>query len=120
MFKIYGRTSVDVIKSGGYKISALDVERHLLTHENIADVAVVGVPDMTWGQRVAAVVALKDPSQPLELGDLRKWAKAVMPPYQVPSVLKLVDIMPRNVMGKVNKKDLQNTVFAKEMKQAIY
>ena len=51
-YKILGRTSVDIIKSGGFKISALDVERHLLTHPNITDVAVVGVPDLTWGQKV--------------------------------------------------------------------
>jgi len=53
IFKILGRTSVDIIKSGGYKISALDVERILLTHQNIQDIAVVGVEDLTWGQKVA-------------------------------------------------------------------
>lgn len=51
-YKILGRTSVDIIKSGGFKISALDVERHLLSHPNISDVAVVGIPDITWGQKV--------------------------------------------------------------------
>ena len=50
MFKILGRTSVDIIKSGGYKISALDVERVLLTHPNIQDVSVVGLDDPVWGQ----------------------------------------------------------------------
>ena len=51
-YRILGRTSVDIIKSGGFKISALDVERHLLTHPNIEDVVVVGIPDVTWGQKV--------------------------------------------------------------------
>lgn len=51
-YKILGRTSVDIIKSGGFKISALDVERHLLMHPDITDVSVVGVPDLTWGQKV--------------------------------------------------------------------
>ena len=51
-FKILGRSSVDIIKSGGFKISAIDIERQLLTHPGIKDVAVVGVPDMTWGEKV--------------------------------------------------------------------
>jgi len=57
-YRILGRTSVDIIKSGGYKISALDVERHLLAHPDIAEVAVIGVHDITWGQKVPAVVVV--------------------------------------------------------------
>ena len=59
VYKILGRTSVDIIKSGGYKISALDIERHLLAHDDITDVAILGLPDMTWGQKVAAVIVLR-------------------------------------------------------------
>ena len=51
-FKILGRTSVDIIKTGGFKVSALLVERALLEHADIGDVAVVGVSDITWGQKV--------------------------------------------------------------------
>jgi len=43
VFRVVGRTSVDVLKSGGYKISALDVERHLLAHDDISDIAVIGI-----------------------------------------------------------------------------
>jgi acyl-CoA synthetase (AMP-forming)/AMP-acid ligase II len=57
-FKILGRSSVDIIKSGGFKISALHVERLFLAHAGIADIAVVGVEDVTWGQKVGAVVVL--------------------------------------------------------------
>lgn len=52
VYYIVGRTSVDVIKSGGYKISALEIERHLLAHPDVAECAVVGLPDLTWGQKV--------------------------------------------------------------------
>lgn len=52
-FKILGRSSVDIIKSGGYKISALFVESVLLQNSNISDIAVVGRPDPTWGQTVS-------------------------------------------------------------------
>ncbi|KAM7146626.1 malonate--CoA ligase ACSF3, mitochondrial isoform 1-T2 [Macrochelys suwanniensis] len=102
---IKGRTSVDIIKSGGYKISALEVERHLLAHPSIADVAVIGPPDVTWGQRVSAVVKLQE-GEMLSLKDLRNWARESMAFYTVPTELLLVEEIPRNQMGKVNKKQL--------------
>ncbi|XP_065423735.1 malonate--CoA ligase ACSF3, mitochondrial isoform X1 [Chrysemys picta bellii] len=102
---IRGRTSVDIIKSGGYKISALEVERHLLAHPSIADVAVIGPPDMTWGQRVSAVVKLQE-GEMLSLKDLRDWARESMAYHSVPTELLLVEEIPRNQMGKINKKQL--------------
>ncbi|XP_071543785.1 malonate--CoA ligase ACSF3, mitochondrial [Panulirus ornatus] len=110
-YKILGRTSVDIIKSGGFKISALDIERHLLSHPNISDVAVVGIPDMTWGQKVAAVIvwAGEEPLDPLEL---QAWGQERMPHYQVPSVIMSVTgDLPRNNMGKVNKKQILKDLF---------
>nr|XP_034974849.1 malonate--CoA ligase ACSF3, mitochondrial isoform X2 [Zootoca vivipara] len=102
---IRGRTSVDIIKSGGYKISALEVERHLLAHPSIADVAVIGAPDMTWGQKISAVVRLHE-GQALSLTDLKEWAREFMAPYTIPSELLVVNEIPRNQMGKVDKKQL--------------
>ncbi|XP_020029152.1 malonate--CoA ligase ACSF3, mitochondrial isoform X1 [Castor canadensis] len=107
---IRGRTSVDIIKTGGYKVSALEVERHLLAHPSIMDVAVIGVPDMTWGQRVTAVVALQE-GHSLSHRDLKEWARGVLAPYAVPSELLLVEEIPRNQMGKVNKKDLLKQLY---------
>lgn len=105
VYWIRGRTSVDIIKSGGYKISALEVERVLLGHPSITDVAVIGVPDITWGQRVTAVVTLKD-GHSLSHQELKAWARERLAPYAVPSELLLVGELPRNQMGKVNKQDL--------------
>ncbi|XP_053127457.1 malonate--CoA ligase ACSF3, mitochondrial isoform X4 [Hemicordylus capensis] len=108
---IRGRTSVDIIKSGGYKISALEVERHLLAHPSISDVAVIGAPDMTWGQKISAVVELHE-GQTLSLQDLKHWARESMAPYTVPSELILVEKIPRNQMGKVDKKQLFKTLYS--------
>ncbi|KAM9301630.1 malonate--CoA ligase ACSF3, mitochondrial [Gastrophryne carolinensis] len=102
---ILGRTSVDIIKSGGYKISALEVERHLLAHPSISDVAVIGAPDVTWGQRVSAIVKLQD-GHSLSLKDLKQWARTFMDPYCIPAELIRVEEIPRNQMGKINKKQL--------------
>uniref|UniRef100_A0A8C2DNG8 Malonate--CoA ligase ACSF3, mitochondrial n=1 Tax=Cyprinus carpio TaxID=7962 RepID=A0A8C2DNG8_CYPCA len=110
VYWIMGRTSVDIIKSGGYKISALDVERHLLAHPDITDVAVIGAPDPTWGQKVTAVVQLKK-GKTLTLSQLQAWARERMAPYTIPTGLILVEEMPRNQMGKVNKKDLLRKFF---------
>lgn len=115
VYRILGRTSVDIIKSGGYKISAIEVERHLLSHPSIADVAVVGLPDLTWGQKVAAAVVLQ-PSRRLETSELRVWASDRLPSYQIPTVVEIIDRMPHNLMGKVNKKQLVPQVFGKYLK----
>uniref|UniRef100_A0A3Q1EB75 Malonate--CoA ligase ACSF3, mitochondrial n=1 Tax=Acanthochromis polyacanthus TaxID=80966 RepID=A0A3Q1EB75_9TELE len=110
VYWILGRSSVDIIKSGGYKISALEVERHLLAHPDIIDVAVIGAPDATWGQKVTAVVQLKK-GQTMTLPELKTWAREHMAPYTIPTGLVLVEEMPRNQMGKVNKKDLLRHFF---------
>lgn len=111
VYWIMGRTSVDIIKSGGYKISALEVERHLLAHPDILDVAVIGAPDATWGQKVTAVVQLKK-GRRMNLPELKIWSREHMAPYSVPTGLVLVEEMPRNQMGKVNKKDLLRIFFS--------
>ncbi|KAF1392756.1 hypothetical protein PFLUV_G00031370 [Perca fluviatilis] len=97
VYWIKGRSSVDIIKSGGYKISALEVERHLLAHPEIIDVAVIGAPDATWGQKVTAVVQLKK-GQSMTLPELKTWAREHMVPYTIPTGLVLVEEMPRNQM----------------------
>jgi malonyl-CoA/methylmalonyl-CoA synthetase len=102
VYRILGRASVDIIKSGGYKISALEIEEVLGTHPAIADCAVVGVEDAEWGQRVAAAVILRSGSD-LDLESLRAWGKQHLAPYKVPTLLRVVDDLPRNPMGKVVK-----------------
>jgi len=105
IYRIMGRTSVDIIKSGGYKLSALEIEAVLLTHDAITEVAVVGMPDETWGERVVAVVVLQE-GQQLELKALRDWGKERVATYKVPQELHTWDALPRNQLGKVEKKKI--------------
>jgi malonyl-CoA/methylmalonyl-CoA synthetase len=108
-YRILGRSSVDIIKTGGYKVSALEIEEVLRTHPAVADCAVVGVPDDTWGERVAVAIVWRPaapsepPSVPLTLGALRAWAKDRLAPSKVPSQMLVVAELPRNSMGKVHK-----------------
>ena len=109
--KIVGRASVDIIKSGGYKISALDVERMLLEHPSITEAYVVGVEDDTWGQLVGAVVRMEPGHDALTLDDVRSWGRDRAAKYKLPSELRVVDDIPKNPTGKVNKKQLLAELF---------
>jgi len=104
-YRILGRSSVDIIKSGGEKISALEIEEVLRGHDAISDCAVVGVEDIDWGQRVAAALVLKEDAE-LGLDGLRTWAKERLAPYKVPREIRTIGELPRNAMGKVFKPDV--------------
>jgi len=110
-YKILGNLNVDLIKTGGYRVSAQDVERVLLEHESIGEIAIIGVDDLTYGQRVGAVVSWTEGAAPAELADIREWAKDKLPSYSLPTILKVMDALPRNVMGKVNKKEIAKVAF---------
>jgi len=105
MYFIRGRKSADIIKSGGEKVSALEVERELLSLPQIAEAAVVAVPSSKWGQKVGVIVILK-PGQEGKGGkrwgpmDMRRALRDRLANYKIPQVMKVVDDIPRNAMGK--------------------
>jgi malonyl-CoA/methylmalonyl-CoA synthetase len=101
-YRILGRSSVDIIKTGGYKVSALEIEEALREHPGVAEVAVVGVPDEEWGERVAAAVVPR-PGTAVTLDDLRRWASSRLAKYKLPTRLVALTSLPRNAMGKVVK-----------------
>ncbi|HYT05755.1 MAG TPA: acyl-CoA synthetase [Gemmatimonadales bacterium] len=106
-YRILGRSSVDIIKTGGYKVSALEIEEVLRTHPAVAECAVVGVEDAEWGERVSAAVELA-PGSELTLLELQGWAKERLAPYKVPRALSVVRALPRNALGKVLKREVAN------------
>ncbi|KAK1938943.1 Acyl-CoA synthetase family member 3 [Phytophthora citrophthora] len=109
-FRIRGRASADILKTAGYKVSALDVERVLLTHPQVLECAVFGLPDETWGQIVAAVIrsdvkggkVVPETFSP----PLVDFSKEHLASYRVPRKYFFVEEIPKNAMGKVNKKAL--------------
>jgi malonyl-CoA/methylmalonyl-CoA synthetase len=109
-FRIMGRSSVDIIKSGGYKLSALEIEGTLLNHDNINECAVIGLADDTWGEAVAAVLVLKQGTS-LNPEELKAWCAERMSAYKIPKKMKVVDSLPRNTMGKVTKPALKDLFF---------
>ncbi|RMG86589.1 MAG: long-chain fatty acid--CoA ligase [Bacteroidetes bacterium] len=101
-YRILGRDSVDIIKSGGYKISALEIEEILRRHPGVRECAVVGVPDEAWGEIVAAALIPSD--TPPDPEALKAWLKTQLPAYKVPRQFIFLEELPRNTLGKVTKK----------------
>lgn len=106
-YKIVGRRSTDIIKTGGYKVSALEIEDVLLTHNDIGECAVVSVPDDVWGERVAVAVVSRS-GQQLTLEEVRTFAAHYLAAYKLPSLLLNLLVLPRNAIGKVTKVDVRN------------
>ncbi|MEP3210630.1 MAG: acyl-CoA synthetase [Maribacter sp.] len=104
-YRILGRNSVDIIKSGGYKISALEIEEILRKHPQIKECGVVGIPDAEWGEIIGASLILS--SNEIDLDALKDWLKDKLPGYKMPRKYIFQKDLPRNVMGKVTKKELQ-------------
>ncbi|KAJ4854632.1 AMP-binding enzyme domain-containing protein [Trichoderma breve] len=111
---ILGRASIDIIKSGGYKISALDIERELLNLSYISEAMVVGVPDEEYGQRVAAAITLRDDYQEpsLRLEKLRADLRSRLAGYKLPTILRVVKDFPKSASGKVVKRVLGKQLFS--------
>lgn len=118
LYFIQGRKSVDIIKTGGEKVSALEIERELLSLPQISETAVVGLASEQWGQKVAAVVVLSEEGRTAGKGgkpwgpmDMRRALKDRLANYKIPQELKVVESIPRNAMGKINKKALVKDLF---------
>ena len=98
-FKLLGRASVDIIKTGGEKVSALEIEEVFRQHPAVTDCAVVGLPDDEWGQRVAMAYT----GEEIDADELRTWGKEQLAVAKVPTVIAYCAELPRNPMGKVVK-----------------
>ncbi|WP_419858349.1 AMP-binding protein [Candidatus Palauibacter irciniicola] len=109
-YRLLGRRSVDILKSGGYKISAVEIEELLRTHPAVRDCAVVGIPDEDWGERIAAALVPEPgegpPGETLP-ERLDPWVRERLARYKVPRAWLCVADLPRNAMGKVQKPAVQ-------------
>jgi malonyl-CoA/methylmalonyl-CoA synthetase len=105
-YRMLGRSSVDIIKSGGEKVSALEIEEVYRTHAAVADCAVVGVDDAEWGERVCIAI-VPAPGAADDTEALRAWGKQRLVPAKVPSRYAFVDELPRNTLGKTIKPEVK-------------
>ncbi|KAI8938717.1 hypothetical protein NX059_004585 [Plenodomus lindquistii] len=119
---ILGRASADILKTGGEKVSALEIERELLSLPYISEAAVVGLPSAAWGQKVAAVVVLSEQGKTAGKGgknwgvmDMRRALKERLVSYKIPQEMRVVEGIPRNAMGKINKKQLVVEIWGESL-----
>tara|TARA_B100000315_G_C14585895_1_gene593016 strand:+ start:2778 stop:4253 length:1476 start_codon:yes stop_codon:yes gene_type:complete len=104
-YKILGRDSVDIIKSGGYKISALEIEDVLLRNDKIKECAVVGIPDDKWGEIVATVLVIR--KEAIQTEEIQKWCSSYLSDYKIPRRVMILENLPKNSMGKITKPELK-------------
>jgi malonyl-CoA/methylmalonyl-CoA synthetase len=104
--RIVGRKATDLIKSGGYKIGAGEIENALLEHPGVREAAVTGEPDPDLGERIVAWVVPADPASPPTLDALAGHVAGRLAPHKRPRVLRHLDALPRNDMGKIMKRAL--------------
>ncbi|MDX2092411.1 MAG: AMP-binding protein [Kofleriaceae bacterium] len=104
--RIVGRRSTDLIKCGGFKVGAGEVEGALLDHPAVAEAAVIGAPDDDLGERIVAFIVTRGPIEPKALED---HVAARLSPHKRPREVHVVDVLPRNAMGKVQKTRLSSS-----------
>ncbi|MFG2571560.1 acyl-CoA synthetase [Streptomyces sp. NPDC048481] len=104
--RIVGRRATDLIKSGGYKIGAGEIENALLEHPGVREAAVTGEPDADLGERIVAWVVPADPQSPPAEGELADHVARRLAPHKRPRVVRYLDALPRNDMGKIMKRAL--------------
>ncbi|MFF6904827.1 acyl-CoA synthetase [Streptomyces sp. NPDC012389] len=104
--RIVGRKATDLIKSGGYKIGAGEIENVLLGHPGVREAAVTGEEDPDLGERVVAWVVASDPDSPPLAEELADHVAAQLAPHKRPRTVHFLDALPRNDLGKIMKRSL--------------
>ncbi|WP_225096920.1 acyl-CoA synthetase [Streptomyces sp. CoH27] len=104
--RIVGRKATDLIKSGGYKIGAGEIENALLEHPGVREAAVTGEPDADLGERIVAWIVPADPETPPAAEELADHVAHRLAPHKRPRVVRYLDALPRNDMGKIMKRAL--------------
>jgi acyl-CoA synthetase (AMP-forming)/AMP-acid ligase II len=96
----------DLIISGGENVYPAEVEIAIYDHPDVAEVAVIGVPDAKWGESVKAIVVAKPGANP-EAASIIAWARARIAAYKTPKYVEFVAALPRNASGKILRRELR-------------
>ncbi|MCX7771176.1 MAG: acyl--CoA ligase [Proteobacteria bacterium] len=109
--------TADVIKHRGYRISASEIEAVLQDHPAVIGACVIGVPDESVGERVKAIVVLKQDVKGVSSSDLIKWCREKLAPYKVPSYIEFRDMLPKSKVGKLLRRELRDEEKRKMLKE---
>jgi long-chain acyl-CoA synthetase len=104
----YVDRSADVIKHKGYRVSASEIEAVLQDHEAVIGACVVGIPDRSSGERIKAIVVLKEDARGVSGIDLMKWCRDRLAPYKVPQYIEFRDMLPKSKVGKLLRREIRD------------
>jgi long-chain acyl-CoA synthetase len=113
----YVDRDADVIKYKGYRVSASEIEAVLQGHPTVIGACVVGVPDQKVGERIKAMVVLKEDARGVGSGELTKWCRERLSPYKLPSYIEFRDMLPKSKVGKLLRRELRDEERRKATKK---
>lgn len=114
---IYVERSADIIKHKGYRVSASEVETILQDHPKVIAACVVGVPDPKVGERIKAIVVLKEDARGVSAADLTRWCRERLASYKVPSYIEFRDMLPKSKVGKLLRREIRQEEILKLQKK---
>jgi long-chain acyl-CoA synthetase len=105
---VYVERSADIIKHKGFRVSASEIEAVLQDHHTVIGACVVGVPDDRVGERVKAIVVLKEDARGVGGAELIKWCRERLAAYKVPSYIEFRDMLPKSKVGKLLRREIRD------------
>jgi long-chain acyl-CoA synthetase len=105
---VYVERSADIIKHKGYRVSASEVEAVLQDHPTVVGACVVGVPDRKVGERIKAIVVLKEDARGVGGVELLKWCRERLAAYKVPGYVEFRDMLPKSKVGKLLRREIRD------------
>jgi long-chain acyl-CoA synthetase len=105
---IYVERSADIIKHKGYRVSASEVEAALQDHPTVIGACVVGIPDPKVGERIKAIVVLKEDARGVGGTELMRWCRERLAPYKVPAYIEFRDMLPKSKVGKLLRREVRD------------
>jgi long-chain acyl-CoA synthetase len=109
--------TADIIKYKGYRISASEIEAALQDHPTVIGACVVGVPDPKAGERIKAIVVLKEDAKGVGSTDLTRWCRDRLAPYKIPHYIEFRDMLPKSKVGKLLRREIRDEEKRKQEKE---
>ena len=103
----YVERSADVIKHKAYRVSASEIEAVLQDHPTVIGACVVGVPDAKVGERIKAMVVLKEDARGVDASELIRWCRERLAPYKIPQYIEFRDMLPKSKVGKLLRREIR-------------
>ena len=103
----YVERSADIIKYKAYRVSASEIEAVLQDHPTVIGACVVGVPDAKVGERIKAMVVLKEDARGVDASELTRWCRERLAPYKIPQYIEFRDMLPKSKVGKLLRREIR-------------